>query len=220
MNSPVSLLILLGSISLAPFFFMMLTSFVKITVVLSIVRSAIGTQQIPPNQILIGLSIILTLFVMAPVGLEIKNELGDYIQASETFSNPKSSLKDIEILIEKGREPLRNFLNRHSHTPEKNLFCSLASQFKDAPVSPGQEKLDFLVLMPAFVISELKEAFEIGFLLFLPFIAIDMIVANILQAMGMVMLSPSTISLPFKLLLFVLIDGWGMITKGLIESYF
>jgi type III secretion protein R len=222
---------------------MMITSFVKIAVVLSIVRSALGTQQNPPTQVITGLAIILTVYVMAPLGVEIYGNVGPLLKEWSNISPPtpgKNNLLDprmvslVERITRGASEPVKRFLRQHSHLKERDMFYSIALQLQRAQESKQQKDSnrgqqpptphrigpdDFLILIPSFVISELKEAFQIGFLIFLPFIIVDMVVANILLALGMHMLSPTTISLPFKLLLFVLVDGWYLITKGLVVGY-
>lgn len=220
-SRPVILLIALGALALLPFILMMVTSFVKIVVVFSIVRSALGTQQIPPNQVVTGLAVILTIHIMTPVGIEI------YHQASSAFlartNKPIFSEESFNIFanaVKKGKEPMLEFLYKHSHPKERNLFVSLGRKL--AKTKEEASKINdrsFIVLIPAFVISELKEAFQIGFIIFVPFLIIDMVVANVLMAMGMFMLSPTMVSLPFKILLFVLVDGWYIISKGLVLGY-
>lgn len=218
-NRPLVLMIALAALGLAPFVLLMVTSFVKISVVLSIVRSALGTQQIPPTQVITGLAVILTVYIMAPVGQAMFKaadagditEQGDLLQA-----------KNVDTLIKaanRGKEPLRDFLLKKVTLKDRTLFYSLALKLRKPEDRVGITERDFLVLTPSFVVSELKEAFQIGFLLFVPFLVIDMVVANILLALGMQMLSPTTISMPFKLLLFVLVDGWYLIAKGLVVGY-
>ncbi|MEW6605871.1 MAG: type III secretion system export apparatus subunit SctR [bacterium] len=218
-SRPFALIIALAVLSLAPFILIMMTSFVKIAVVLSILRSALGTQQIPPTQVITGLAFILTIFIMTPVGLEIHREVKDIIKSptNQIFSDTSFGL--VAKAWTAGREPLREFLKKHAHQKERLLFYSLSKRMRKAEDRKMLTPKDFSVLIPAFVISELKEAFQIGFIIFVPFIVIDMVISNILLAMGMFMLSPTVISLPFKLLLFVLVDGWGLITKGLIIGY-
>lgn len=215
---PVVLIVLLGLFALAPFVLIMLTSFVKISVVLSILRNALGTQQIPPTQVITGISLILTFFIMAPVAERM------YAEANLQDANPLASGASINSLMDafkRGREPLRAFLVKHSNKHDQKLFNDLAREMArrngNDPEAVGGT--DFRVIIPSFVTSQLTEAFKIGFLLFLPFLVIDMVVANILQAMGMFMLSPMMISLPFKLLLFVLVDGWVLLIQGLVLSY-
>jgi type III secretion protein R len=223
-NRPLVLMITLGALGFAPFVLLMVTSFVKISVVLSVVRSALGTQQIPPTQVITGLAIILTVYIMAPVGQEMFKEA----DTGEVADRGLMDAKNVDTLLNaanRGKEPLRRFLNKKVTKKERSLFYGLALKLRkpeqrvDAEGKALITENDFLILVPAFVVSELKEAFQIGFLLFVPFLVIDMVVANILLALGMQMLSPTTISMPFKLLLFVLVDGWYLIAKGLVVGY-
>lgn len=213
--NPIVLIIIVGALALAPFALIMLTSFVKISVVLSILRNALGTQQVPPNQVITGISLILTVFIMAPVVEKMYQEAGTEIIFTET------SVSKILDVATKGREPLRRFLERYAGESDRAMFLDLARRMAIRnQTSPDEiQATDFRVLVPAFVTSQLTEAFRIGFLLFIPFLVIDMVVSNILQAMGMFMLSPTTISLPFKLLLFVMIDGWALLLKNLVLGY-
>ncbi|MHB8876595.1 MAG: type III secretion system export apparatus subunit SctR [Myxococcaceae bacterium] len=219
-SRPLVLIIALAALGLVPFVLLMVTSFVKISVVLSIVRSAMGTQQIPPTQVITGLAIILTVYIMAPVGQEMYRAA--QVNAFESGQGILSS-QTVENLFEAGKrakEPLRDFLLKKVTTKDRSLFYGLAIKMRKTEEDrAGITSQDFLVIVPAFVVSELKEAFQIGFLLFVPFIVIDMVVANILLALGMHMLSPTTISMPFKLLLFVMVDGWYLIAKGLVVGY-
>ncbi|MBI5544280.1 MAG: type III secretion system export apparatus subunit SctR [Deltaproteobacteria bacterium] len=217
-SKPLVLMVALGALSLVPFLILMVTSFVKISVVLSIVRSALGTQQIPPTQVITGLAIILTIYIMAPVGLDMFRAAGTLVdQPGELMSQ-----QSVGLLIQaadKAKEPLREFLVKHSTLKDRSMFFNLAKRLRSEPDKADLSDRDFMICIPSFVISELKQAFQIGFILFVPFIVVDMVVANILLALGMHMLSPTTISMPFKLLLFVLVDGWYLITKGLVISY-
>ncbi|MGI8786282.1 MAG: type III secretion system export apparatus subunit SctR [Pyrinomonadaceae bacterium] len=217
--NPVVLIIVMGVIALAPFALIMLTSFVKISVVLSILRNALGTQQVPPNQVITGLSLILTIFIMTPVVEKMYAEAGDIGKSDAIFS--EMSVREIFEASKRGREPLRQFLIRYAHKEDRELFFGWARQMAHRNGNnPDDIKTDeFRVVIPAFVTSQLAEAFTIGFLLFIPFLIIDLVVANILQAMGMFMLSPTIISLPFKLLLFVLINGWVLLVKALVLGY-
>jgi type III secretion protein R len=218
-NRPLVLMIALGALGLAPFVLLMVTSFVKISVVLSVVRSALGTQQIPPTQVITGLAVILTVYIMAPVAQEMFRA-ADNGEVAEGRS--LLDAKNVETLVQaasRGKEPLRAFLNKKVTKKDRTLFFSLALKLRKPEDRLSITENDFLILTPAFVVSELKEAFQIGFLLFVPFLVIDMVVANILLALGMQMLSPTTISMPFKLLLFVLVDGWYLIAKGLVVGY-
>lgn len=214
LSNPVVMVIVMGALALAPFMLIMLTSFVKIAVVLSILRNAIGTQQVPPSTVITGLSFVLTLFIMAPVAERMYESAGQIGQSPEIFS--QGSVRQIYEGAQNGKEPLRAFLLRHAHDKDRILFLELAATLD--PETTAQPE-DFRILIPSFVTSELKEAFQIGFLLFVPFIVVDMVVANVLLAMGMQMLSPVVISLPFKLLLFVIVDGWYLVVRGLVLSY-
>ncbi|MCI0606941.1 type III secretion system export apparatus subunit SctR [bacterium] len=219
-NSPLALLVLLGAISLAPFVLIMVTSFVKISVVLSILRQALGTQQIPPTQVINGLAIILTIYIMYPVALEIKDgtaALFDERSQSPLLSDSTTRL--VKEGVQVAKEPLRKFMLKHAHIKDRQLFYGLARRMRTPEQQKNLSDKALIVVVPAFVISELKEAFQIGFLIFVPFIVIDMVVSNILMSMGMMMLSPTTISLPFKILLFILIDGWYLIARGLVLGY-
>ncbi len=218
-NRPLVLMIALAALGFLPFVLLMVTSFVKISVVLSIVRSAMGTQQIPPTQVITGLAIILTVYIMAPVGQEMYRaaDVAGF-QSSEGLISAKTAEQLFEA-SKKAKEPLRDFLLKKVSLKDRTLFYALALKMRKLEDRQGITDRDFLIITPAFVVSELKEAFQIGFLLFVPFIVIDMVVANILLALGMHMLSPTTISMPFKLLLFVLVDGWYLIAKGLVVGY-
>jgi len=218
-NKPLVLMMALAAMSLAPFVLLMVTSFVKISVVLSIVRSALGTQQIPPTQVITGLATILTVYIMSPVGQAMFRAAD---AAGVTQEGGLMNAKTVDTLIQaanRAKEPMRDFLLKKITLKDRTLFYSLALKLRKPEDRVGISEKDFLVLVPSFVVSELKEAFQIGFLLFLPFLVIDMVVANILLALGMQMLSPTTISMPFKLLLFVMVDGWYLIAKGLVIGY-
>ncbi|MDK2822097.1 MAG: flagellar biosynthesis protein FliP [Clostridia bacterium] len=200
------LLALLTILSLAPAILMLMTSFTRIIVVLSFVRHALATQQMPPNQVLIGLALFLTFFIMAPVWADVnENALQPYLDGQ---------INQAEAL-EKALEPVREFMFDHTRKADLALFVNLSGI--DKPEVKGDVPTH--VLIPAFAISELKTAFQIGFLIFIPFIVIDMVVASTLMSMGMLMVPPMMISLPFKLLLFVLVDGWHLIVKSLMLSF-
>ncbi len=219
-NKPLVLMVAMGALTLAPFALMLMTSFVKISVVLSIVRSAIGTQQIPPTQVITGLAIVLTVYIMAPVGIEIYRENNEIIHKTSSAGVVSGNTADLLIhAVEKGQEPMREFLIKHSHLKDRDMFYKLAWRMRKPIDRESLSDRDWLVLIPSFVISELAEAFQIGFVLFVPFLVVDIVVSNILMALGMQMLSPTTISLPFKLLLFVMVDGWYLLTKGLVVGY-
>lgn len=194
-------------LSLAPYILVMSTAFIRIVITLSFLRTALGTQQVPPTQVLMGLALFLTMFVMAPVG----------IKANETAIQPylAGNIKQAEF-VTKLLAPSREFMLRQTRGPDIELFLEL-SHVKVKPKTP--EDIPLYVVLPSFVLSEIKTAFQIGFLLYLPFLVIDMIVSSVLMSMGMFMLSPMTISLPFKLLMFVLIDGWELVIKGVVKSF-
>lgn len=223
--TPGSALITVVLIALAPFFAVMVTSFTKIVVVLSLLRNALGLQQVPPNVVLNGLALVLTLFVMYPTiekmqaAAAIDSPVATMPGDPDGRENPLQSTGDIFATADRAKEPLRAFLMRHSDPRERAFFLRTQQRIADPETRSTLTESDFVVLIPAFVVKELKIAFQIGFLIFLPFLVIDMVVSNILLAMGMMMLSPVTISLPFKLLLFILIDGWVKLTHGLVLSY-
>lgn len=204
-----------------PFVLITMTSFVKIAVVLSIVRSAIGTPQVPPSPVITGLALLLTAQVMAPVVYEVHARATPLPEAkADDDAGSPPALALIRHLAAAAREPVQSFLTQHSRSRDRALFVRLAR----ASARPGAVASDlapdhWLVLVPAFLVSQLTRAFEIGFVVFIPFLVIDLIVANILLALGMQMLAPTTISLPFKLLLFVLLDGWHELSKTLVLGY-
>jgi type III secretion protein R len=220
--TPGSALVTVVLIALAPFFAVMVTSFTKIVVVLSLVRNALGTQQVPPNVVLNGLALILSVYVMYPTLTEMQAAVSTTTAngtMSATADEALGSTGSLFTAADKAKEPLRRFLIKHSDPSERVFFLKTQQRIGD-PAKVGQvTDRDFIVIIPAFVVKELKLAFEIGFLIFLPFLIIDMVISNILLAMGMMMLSPVTISLPFKILLFVLVDGWVKLAHGLVLSY-
>jgi type III secretion protein R len=211
----------------------MVTSFTKIVVVLSLLRNALGLQQVPPNIVLNGLSLVLTLYVMYPVMQQMQTAIaqGPQQAAIEAQAAPAapggngggggvlSSTGTMLNAVEAGKEPLRNFLLKHSSPSERGFFLKTAQRVGEPNRAAEMTDRDFIVVIPAFVVRELSLAFQVGFLIFLPFLVIDLVISNILLAMGMMMLSPTTISLPFKLLLFVLVDGWVKLSHGLVLSY-
>jgi type III secretion protein R len=219
-SRPLLLISILGSLSLLPFVIMMTTSFVKIAVVLSLIRNALGTQQIPPNTIITGLAMILTVYIMVPTGLEIYRTAGATI--NQGSNQPVLSQVTVNLLVQavkEAKEPMRVFLAKHAHAKEKELFTTLAKKMRKAEDRDQVTDNSFETLIPAFVISELTEAFQIGFIIFLPFLVIDLVVTNVLLSLGMFQISPITVALPFKLLLFVLVEGWHLIARGLILGY-
>ncbi|MCK5895083.1 MAG: type III secretion system export apparatus subunit SctR [Endozoicomonadaceae bacterium] len=211
LTTPFYLIFPLAMMSLVPFVSILGTSFLKLVVVFGILRNATGLQQIPPNMALNALSIILTIYIMAPVGMDIY----------EIIKDREVSLKDDSWreTIEDAIEPYRNFLTKNTNERERVFFIKSAKALWPPDYHDEISTNSLMVLVPAFAISELTKAFQIGFLLYLPFIVIDLIVSNILLAMGMMMVSPMTISLPFKLLLFVMLDGWTKLIHGLVMGY-
>jgi len=205
-GNAVQILLLLAGLSLVPALLFTITGFTRIIVVLGFVRNGLGTQTTPPNQVLMGIALILTLFVMAPTISKIKHIAWDPYNKHEISLT--TALKDAE-------EPLRQFMFKQTSADDIALFESLAHRARPAT----RADVPTYVLIPAFVVSELKTAFQIGFLIFLPFLIIDVIVSSTLMSMGMIMLPPTFVSLPFKILLFVLVGGWGLITNSLIASF-
>lgn len=201
-----NVLIILTLLVLAPSLILVMTSFVRLIIVFSFLRQALGTQQMPPNQILVSLALILTFFIMEPVGQRAyDNAVKPYIDKEISYDEA----------FEKGVEPFKEFMIRN--TREKDL--ALFFRIRDIQNPQNYKEVPLSVAIPAFMISELKTAFEIGFLLYLPFLVIDMVVSSVLMAMGMMMLPPVMISMPFKLLIFVLVDGWNLLVGNLIESF-
>ena len=212
--TPGSALVTVIALAIAPFFAVMVTSFTKIVVTLSLLRNALGLQQVPPNIVLNGLALILTLYVMYPVGQQMQ----DAVVANQTQAIDGST-SSLLTTIDLAKEPLRDFLLKHSDPAERQFFLRTAQRVAQPERAGEMSANDYVVVMPAFVVRELSLAFQIGFLIYLPFLVIDLVISNILLAMGMMMLSPTTISLPFKLLLFVLVDGWVKLAHGLVLSY-
>lgn len=207
-----NLIISLALLALVPFIAVMATSFIKIAVVFSLLRNALGVQQIPPNIAMYGFAIILTIYIMAPVGFETY----DYVKIHNVSIDNKGSF---EGFINEGLDSYRHFLINQITPSEQTFFVDSTLTLWPQKYADRLEEDSLFILLPAFTVSELTRAFEIGFLLYLPFLIIDLIVSNILLAMGMMMVSPMTISLPFKLLLFVMLDGWTRLTHGLVMSY-
>jgi flagellar biosynthesis protein FliP len=205
-SSALSLLLIITVLSLAPAILVLMTSFTRIVIVLGFVRTSLGTQQSPPNQVLIGLALFLTLFVMAPT----------FSQLNQVALQPylKGQLTQTQAL-EKASVPMKDFM--YKHTREKDLLLFL--NYTKTPKPKTYQDIPITVLVPAYAISELKTAFQMGFMIFIPFLIIDMVVASTLMAMGMMMLPPVMISLPFKILLFVLVDGWYLVVKSLLSSF-
>lgn len=211
LSTPFYLILPLAAMSLIPFAAILGTSFLKLMVVFGILRNATGLQQIPPNMALNSLAIILTVYIMAPIGIEVYDTLKD-----KEFSIKDDSWRQP---VEEAIVPYKNFLVKHTGQRERTFFIKTARLLWPPKYKQELTADSLMILLPSFALSELRRAFEIGFLLYLPFIVIDLIVSNILLAMGMMMVSPMTISLPFKLLLFVLLDGWTRLIYNLVLSY-
>jgi type III secretion protein R len=209
---PISLALALALLALVPTVVVVSTTFLKLVVVMSLLRNALGIQQIPPNLALYGLALILSAYIMAPVGQEIHRQ---FVSQPETTR----SVDRMIVAVSKGAEPMRAFLLKHSEREQRSFFLRATRDLWGPQLSADVKEDDFLILVPAFMVSELVAAFKIGFLLFLPFIVIDLIVSNILLAMGMMMVSPVMISMPLKLFLFVMVDGWTRLIQGLIYTY-
>jgi flagellar biosynthesis protein FliP len=202
----VQLLLLIGAITLVPALLFTVTGFTRILVVLGFIRSGLGTPTAPPNQVLVGIALFLTLFVMAPTFKAVKETAIDPLQSGRITQ---------EQAFDRGQLPIREFMFKQTRDRDLALFVKLAKM--DRPETRADVPTH--VLIPAFIISELKTAFQIGFLIFLPFLVIDLVVASTLMSMGMIMLPPVFIALPFKILLFVLVDGWNLVTQSLVQSF-
>lgn len=210
----------LAGLALLPFAVMLLTSFLKMVIVLSLLRNALGVQQSPPNQVIIGISLIMTVYVMAPTGLAMYKEAAPYIKEAapeDLFSG--QSAQYLITVVDKTKEPMKKFLQNNIVGKHQNNFYQLAYRSFPEPYRSSLKVTDFIVIVPAFITSQLKAAFEIGVLIYLPFFVIDLVTSNILLAMGMMMLSPLTIALPLKLLLIVMIDGWTLVVQGLVLTF-
>jgi len=205
-SNAVQLLILVAGLTLITALLFTVTGFTRILVVLGFIRSGLGTPTAPPNQVLVGIAFFLTVFVMAPTFNQIKKDAIDPLTAGKISQSQA---------IERGQEPLRDFMFRQTRDKDLALFVEMAHLKRPET----RADVPTYTLIPAFVISELKTAFQIGFLIFLPFLVIDLVVSSTLMSMGMVMLPPVFISLPFKILLFVLVDGWNLVTRSLVESF-
>jgi len=209
--SVVQMLLTLTVITLAPSILMMFTSFVRIIVVLHFTRSAIGTQTTPPNQVLIALALFLTYFIMSPVFMQINEK------AIKPYNEGKMNT---EKAVEKAMDPLREFMFKQTRSKDIKMFADIVKVNADDKAIEEKKDIPNTVLVPAYTISELRSAFIIGFLIYIPFIIVDMVVASTLMSMGMMMLPPTVISLPFKILLFILADGWNLIIGNLVKTFY
>lgn len=211
----------LSLLAMLPFVVMILSSFMKIVVVLSLLRSALGVQQSPPNQVINGVAFMLSVYIMYPTGLKMYDAAMTVVNqkaAPESLISPGSSTY-ILSLAEAAREPLRDFLKRNSSVKHQALFYRIAYRILPEDYRPTLKPDDFMVLVPSYITSQLKDAFEIGVLIYIPFFVIDLVVSNVLLAMGMMMLSPVTISMPLKLFLLVMLDGWTLLIEGLVNTF-
>jgi type III secretion protein R len=212
---PLTLVIAIGLATLLPFAFMTVTAFVKISTVLQIVRGAIGAQSVPTNTVVMAFAGALTVLAMAPVGSRIAERAGPLLSPESM----QDSAAWVGGMLSATREPLRAFLKANGSSRERERFYQIARAARPEPERAGVGRDDLVILVPAFVVSELIAAFALGFALYLPFLVIDLVVANVLLALGMQMMSPGQVSLPFKLLLFVAIDGWGLLAQTLVTGY-
>jgi len=206
LDPALQLMLLMASLTLLPFLVSGMTSFLRYVIVFSILKQALGTQQVPPSMVLVGLALILSFYTMSPVFGEM------YTAVNPLLNNPKANVMEI---MNKGVVPLKQFMMRQTREEDVRVFLEVSR--KRAPESVND--LSIWEITPAFMLSELRTSFEIGFVIFIPFVIIDLVVANILMALGMMMLSPTIISLPFKILIFIAVDGWSLIVRGLIQSF-
>lgn len=211
LNDVVGTMLLISALGLAPIALMTLTSFTKIVVVLTLVRNALGVQQVPSTMVINGLALVLTIYILAPLGVVVSDAVN--ARRADNFTDRMTAA------IDAGREPFRSFLAKHAHQRERKFFMQSAATLWPKEQAEKLKSDDLLVLAPAFVVSELTEAFRIGFLLYLAFVIVDLIVANVLVALGLQQASPTNIAIPFKLLLFVVLDGWSILLNGLVATY-
>ena len=214
---------ILAGMAILPFAIMLLTSFMKMVIVLSLLRQALGVQNSPPNPVINGIALLMAIYVMAPTCMAMYTESEEYIKTSApagseaTFS--PASVDYMIGIFDHSKEPMRKFLIKNSSTKHRTYFYQLAKQKFPAPYKSQLKSSDFIIVIPAYLTSQVKGAFEVGVLLYLPFFVIDLVVSNILLAMGMMMLSPLTIALPLKLLLLVMVDGWTLLIEGIVLTY-
>ncbi len=212
-HDPLLLILGLALIGIAPFLAVMLTSYAKLVVVFSLVRNALGLPQVPPNMVVNGLALVLSFYVMAPVAKQITAALGPAVNGGAV------KLEALVAGVAQAREPLRGFLDKHADQREKEFFARTTRSLWPEADAAAVARDDLLILVPAFTATELTEAFKIGFLLYLGFVIVDLVVANVLTAMGMMMFSPTVVSTPLKLMLFVAVDGWDKLIHGLVLTY-
>jgi type III secretion protein R len=213
--------IALAGLAVMPFVLMLLTSFVKIIVVLSLLRTALGTQQAPPNQVINGVAFLLTLYIMFPTGLKMYEAAAPIMNREDAPKEMMSAMtaKYVVDIVEKAKEPFREFIVRNSSQKHRSGFYKIAYKLLPEQYQTTIGPTDFIILIPSYITGQLKAAFEIGVLIYIPFFVVDLVTANILLAMGMMMLSPITISMPLKLFLLVMLDGWTLLVQGLIGTF-
>ncbi|HWP19172.1 MAG TPA: type III secretion system export apparatus subunit SctR [Burkholderiaceae bacterium] len=211
---PLTLVALIVAFGVAPFVALMVTSYTKLVIVFGLLRTALGLQQTPPNMVLNGIAIVLTIYIMAPVGMDVADSL-----RNRSLGAPGETMKDIVTILETAKEPIKEFLQKHTQERDRQFFLKSAQNIWPKERADSLQADDLMVLVPSFTLSELTRAFQIGFIIYLVFVVVDLIVATVLLALGMSMIAPTTISLPFKLLLFVMLDGWTRLIHGLVLSY-
>jgi type III secretion protein R len=204
-----------AALGIAPFAALMVTSYTKLVVVFGLPRSALGIQQVPPNIVLNGIALILTVFIMAPVGMQ----MADNLRGRNFNLSGQMGVDDVIAIVDAAQPPVKQFLQAHTLESERNFFVRSATSIWPKERAAALKNDDLTVLVPSFTLTELIKAFQIGFVLYIVFVVVDLVVANLLLALGMQMISPTTISVPFKLLLFVMLDGWSVLIHGLVLSY-
>ena len=212
---PFRLLLPLLALGLIPFVAIMATSYTKLVVVFALLRNALGVQQVPPNMVLNSLALVFTFYIMAPIGADVVDKLHE----TGMFSAEKMKTADVFSALNDAKEPVREFMVKHGRERERKFFHRTAERIWPPERISGVAETDMVIALPAFTVSELTSAFQIGFVIYLCFVSIDLILANVLLAMGMSMVSPTVISVPFKLLLFTVLDGWSLLLHGLVLSY-
>ncbi len=214
LSDPATVVALILAFGVASFAALMVTSYTKLVIVFGLLRTALGLQQTPPNMVLNGIAIVLSIYIMAPIGMEVSDAL-----KGRQFGAKGEGLGDVAAVIDAAKLPMREFLEKHTQERERQFFLTSASTIWPKHRAEALKPDDFMILIPSFTLSELTRAFQIGFVIYLVFVVVDLIVATVLLALGMSMISPTTISLPFKLLLFVMLDGWTRLVHGLVLSY-
>ena len=213
--NPVAMIAVVAALGIAPFAALMVTSYTKLVVVFGLLRSALGIQQVPPNIVLNGIALILTVFIMAPVGMDMV----DNLRGRNFNLSSQMSVDDVIAILDAAQPPVKKFLQTHTLESERNFFVKSATSIWPEERAAGLKNDDLTVLVPSFTLTELIKAFQVGFVLYIIFVVVDLVVANLLLALGMQMIAPTTISVPFKLLLFVMLDGWSVLVHGLVLSY-